>query len=192
MDRFEPVSRWISLGLAVALVCAPASRARAQSEALKNQSNEIVGEGYGTPSGGQTPVDATTLGKKAKALALQAGKSSGAKLNETAVPAADSTPKETWAQKAQAETKDCYSTLDTKAWRERPLTAKFDDLFDSVTLGAFGALIGADAGLLVGGLGFPIGGVLGGLVGVAAGSPKGYCTIVNYASEAKAHFIDGK
>jgi hypothetical protein len=34
MNRFEQISRWTTLGLAAALICAPAVRASAQSEAL--------------------------------------------------------------------------------------------------------------------------------------------------------------
>ena len=90
MNSFEHVSRWTRLGLAVALVCAPAARVRAQSEAIKNQSNEFVGEGYGTPSGGQTAVDATAIASKAKASGLKAGKSSGAKPSETTAPTGNS------------------------------------------------------------------------------------------------------
>ena len=187
MNSFEHVSRWTRLGLVAALACAPAARARAQSEAIKNQSNEFVGEGYGTPSGGQAPVDATSIVAKAKAAALKAGKTSDAKPSETTIPAADSSKAESWMHKGSVAASACMDKNVNKATSAGLL---WGTVGGAVAGGIVGGLSGGPVGA-VGGVfgasapGALVGGVIGGCGAIAV------CAAYHYGHAAETHYFGG-
>ena len=186
MNSFKHVSRWTTLGLAAALVCAPAIKARAQDEGIKNQSNEMVSEGTGAPDGDQAPVDATSIVAKAKASGLQAAKAGGAQTEEKTVPAPEASKDEWWVHKANAATDACGTKYTNDAVKAGAI---FGSIGTSVGLGIYSAVT-VDGIVAAGVIGGGVAGFLAGPV-VAVVAVAASCSVYHYGQEAKKHYFGG-